>query len=385
MKINRSIKRIGLVLLLVLLVAGGVLLVKKKKAELASEPMPMRAVMPVTVVDAPWGMFDGYKGFLGTLKPKIAADIAPRITAYIVDVTVREGERVKKGDLLVRLDDREQRDSVDAVSAQLAAARTEFAAKQGVLKRDEELFKAKAISREALDLSRAATAAARAQVITLEKQLQTAKTSLSYTILKAPFDGVVSRRIMEPGDLGMPGKAVVSLEAPDAGYFVEIRVPQRELSSMKVGDAVRIFPDAASMHSKALQAGISRIHPSVQSGTLGTVEADVQQRPFSLPSGSAIKASIKTGSFEGYKVPLRALLENVKSVSIFTVSNNTVHKVPVRLLYRGYDWAVAIPEGGSAGRDRETLSVITAQESALLRLHNGQKVAVTHIDWEDGI
>jgi hypothetical protein len=182
---------------------------------------------------------------------------------------------------------------------------------------------------------------------------------------------------MEPGDLAMPGKPILSMEAPDSGYYVQVGVPQREIPLLKCGDTVTLFPDVsghikpgAPLPAQPLCISISRIHPAVRSGTLGVIEADTAQRPFGLPSGSAIKVAIATGRFAGLKVPLRSLLEQVDSATVFTVRDDTVYPVPVRLLYRGTDWAVV--DAPEFVENKTT--VITAQESALLRLHAGQKI-----------
>ena len=223
------------VVILILLIAVGIMVVKKKKAELASVPPPEKALTPVQAVQAHWGEFPGYENFLGTVKPKIAADIAPRITARIVEVRVREGRAVKKGEVLARLDDRAEKDNVASLAARLAAARTAFATHEAIYKRDRKLFEAKAISRETLDLSTTTRDAARAEVVTLAKQLDSARTELSYTILKAPFDGVITARIMDPGDMALPGKPVLAMESPEAGYFVEVKVlPLRHLHLYKI-------------------------------------------------------------------------------------------------------------------------------------------------------
>ncbi len=379
---------IGVIILLIF-IAGGIMVVKKKKAELASVPPPEKALTPVETARARWGEFAAHTDFLGTIKPKISADIAPRITARIIDVRVREGRIVKKGEVLARLDDREQRDAVSAIEARLSAARTALSTREAIYNRDRKLFEAKAISREALDLSTTARDSARAEVITLEKQLDSARTALSYTLLKAPLDGCITARLMEPGDMGLPGKPVVAMEAPAAGYYVEVKVPQRQIPALKVGDQISIFPGAgmpgdmspSSEHGSApsaLKAAISRIHPAVRVGTLGVIEADVPDRPFALPSGSAVNVRITTGRFTGLGVPLRALLENVKGASIFTVTRGEVRVLPVNVLYRGADMAVVIPV---SGHDLQSgANVIVAQESALLRLHDGQEVLVKKVN-----
>ena len=352
------------------MIAGGAMLVKYKKAQLARVPLPKKAIISVHVAEAGYGTFHEKKRFLGTVMPKISADIAPRVTGHLVEVRVREGALVKKGDLLALLDDRPERDKVAELRASLAAAKTAFSTQEAIYHRDKRLFSAKAISQEALDQSHATRDNARAQVIALEKALHTARTDLSYTRLYAPFSGVVTGRLADPGDLALPGKAVVSMEEPDKGYYVSARVPQGLFPSLKIGGRAFIQRDNGRKEA-SLKGAISRIHPAVHEATLATVEIDMKERPFDLPSGAAVDVDLVTRTVKGWQVPARALLENVDATYLFVVrENSTVHVVKVDVLAKGPEEVVV------KGTLKKDLMVVVAQESGLLRLHEGQKVRI---------
>jgi RND family efflux transporter MFP subunit len=374
MKMRNIVKIIVVVVVLALMVAGGLLVVKKKKAELASTPGPVRTMTPVTVVRAPMGVFAVFEKYLGTVEPKLSADIAPRITARVMEVKVREGVRVDAGELLAMLDDREQRDAVIALEARLAAARTSAAALEAIYLRDRRLLEAKAVSRQAFDLSKSARDSARAEVTALGKQLHSAETALSYTRLEAPFNGIITGRFMDPGALAMPGKPVLSMESPDAGYYLEVRVPQGEIPLIREGGRVIVQPDGMRSFEEdnpedVIVADVSRIHPAVRAGTMGVVEIDLRARPFGLPSGSVVSVRIQTGEKRGLKVPLNAMLEHGDSATVFVVAQDVVHLVPVKVLYMGDEWAVVRGDFDSEGVD-----VVNGVESALLRLHEGERV-----------
>ena len=365
-------KKVIIILVIVLLVAGGVMVIKKKKAELRKVPPPSKTPLAVNAVLPEAGTFPETRRYLGTITAKVSADIAPRISGQIFEVRVREGQEVKKGQLLALIDDRQIRDKINEFRARLAAARTALATQQGIFQRDARLFKAKAISQEQLDQSRARRDAARAEVATLKSALNSEEIELSYARLHAPFDGVITRRHQDPGDLAVVGRPVVSMEQPSRGYYVEVKVPQAEFPLMKRGNRVFIQAEGQAPGKTAgeIQVEISRVHPAVSTGTLATVEADTSQRPFGLPTGATVLARIETGTVQGLKVPLRALLENVDSVFVFIADRqNTVHIQKVNLVYKGTEWAV-IQSGGIPQGAR----VIVAQESALLRLHEGEKV-----------
>jgi len=361
-------KIIGIVLIL-LLALSGILLVRHRKAQLAQVPPPTAGVPTVEAAPVEKGAFPDRERFLGTLAAKESADLAPRITGHLVEVRVREGAKVEKGQLLARLDDRLERDRVAQVRADLAAARTALATQESIYQRDSSLFAAKAISREALDRSLTERDAAQARVTSLQKALHTAQTDLSYTRIPAPAAGVITARLADPGDLAVPGKPVLAMETPGLGYFVSVKVPQDLFPKLRVGD-----PALLSQGSKGgaeLPARISRIHPAVRTGTLAVVEIDVATAPFGLPTGATVDVDLVIGRHQGWRVPTRALLENTDAVYLYQIrEDETIHIEKVTLLSRGPEWAVV------RGKLPEKARVVTAQESALLRLHEGERVRI---------
>ena len=375
MKIDKTlIKKIAMALVVLLLIAGGVLVIKKKRQELKNTPLPEKAPVPVEVARPRAGVFPITRRYLGTIRAKVTSSISPRITGRIFEVRVREGARVKKGQVLAVIDDRQVRDKIRELKARLIAARSALNTQEAIFERDERLFKSKAISREQLDRSRTARDLARAEVASLGSALSSAKTDLSYVRLTAPMDGVITRRYQDPGDLALAGKPVVEMEAPEEGYYVDIKVPQAEFPLLRKGAKVLVekegFSSAEKGKKDVMELSISRLHPAVTTGTLAEIEADSPQPPFGLPTGATVSVRVETGRCRGIQVPARALLENVRSSFVFTVDKgDKVHVHRVKVLYNGPDYAV-VREGDIPEESR----VIVAQESALLRLHEGQKV-----------
>ena len=372
------LKRLAIFLIVLVLVAGGAIFIKKKKEALKKVPPPEKSPLLVRAELPKEGSFPMTRKYLGTIVSKVSAEISPRISGRIFEIRVREGKRVKKGELLAVIDDREIRDKIDELRARLFAAGTEFQTQRAIFERDKRLFRAKAISKEQLDISRARKDAARAQVISLKKALDIQEIELTYARLFAPFDGIITKRYQDPGDLAVPGRPVLSMEAPQRGYYVSIKIPQTEIPFMKKGDKVLLSLEGRkgsknpSIDQQRIEAIISRVHPAVTTGTLGEVEVDVSSRPFGLPTGATVTAEIVTGMAVGKRVPVRALLENVDSTFVFLVDREkTIHVKRVLPIYKNGQFAVlekgAIPEG---------YLVVVAQESALLRLHEGERVRI---------
>ncbi len=366
------LKKILFIIVIILLIAGGVRLVKIKKAGIAKTPLPAQQVPAVKTTLVTQGKFPISKTLLGQIVAKHQAALAARITSHILAVNVREGAMVNKGDILIQLDDRSEKDRVAATRADLAAARTQLATQEAIFVRDRKLFAAQAISRETLDKSRSSRDAARARATALKKSLDTAITNLSYTRITAPVSGVITSRLVDPGDLATPGKPLLKLEEPQAGYYVQVNIPQADFSRVHQGDKAEIIPDRFGTNTRPpVTARISRIHPAVTVGTLATVEIDVDRQPFGLPTGATVRISLVEGTASGWKVPGRALLENIDKSYVFTVDDQEqVHIVPVSILAKNSDWSVI------DGPLRKNSRLIVAQESALLRLHEKQAVKV---------
>jgi len=373
------LKKIILILVVFLLIVGGIAVVRHKKEELAKTPLPEHLLLAVNTVNVSYGTFEQKKRFLGTITPKISANIAARITGHLTEVKVREGRHVNKGELLATLDNRLQQDRVNELAASLAAAKTEYATREAIYQRDRSLFSASAISRERLDLSHSARDSARARVTVLRQSLHTAKTNLAYTFLYAPFSGVITERLKDPGDLAVPGLPILAMEDPEQGYYISVRIPQDMFPLLKAGDKAYILKK-----NRIIPCSISRIHPAVHDGTLATIEIDTEKRPFGLPSGATADVDIVVKRLDGWKVPVRALLEDVDSTYVFTVdtgrqsnkykeTTGTIHILRVSLLAKGPETAVV------NGKLEKNSMLIIAEESGLLRLHEGEKIRVNRL------
>ncbi len=367
------LKKIIIIIILILLIVAGIRLIKHKKAAISSIEAPKPRLMAVATVTAEKGEFAIRKTLLGEIVAKRQALLSARITSHIITVVGRPGTVVQKGDLLVQLDDRPQKDRVAAVRADLAAAKTQLATQKSIFSRDKKLFAAKAISQEALDKSRASYESARARATALQKTLNTAIADLSYTVIKAPAAGVITSRLVDPGDLATPGKTLLGVEESEAGYYILVNLPQADFSRIKLGNPVEIVPDKFSRNSDAgnIVAAVSRIHPAVSQGTLASIEIDVAERPFSLSTGATVRVALIEDNVKGWKIPARAILENVAQSYLFTVNaDNLVQIISARILAENGDWLVVAAELNEKSR------LIVAQESALLRLHENQAVKV---------
>jgi len=348
------------------LIIGGIFIVKQKKKSLMAEKPPVKAPLPVKTSTIIKGAFYETRRYLGTLQPQVESSIASQINGQLLKLTAREGDYVKKGELLAELDSRQQRAKVHSISAQLKAARSSLATYKSIYERDKVLFKNRAISREAFDRSKSAYDNALAKVRELESLLSSANVELSYTKVVAPFDGIVTAKLNEKGGMALAGKPIFQIESIHQGYKLALKVPQKLFPRLKIGMPVEILPPKANQ--KSLNTQISRIYP----GQLPSCEIDLSSRPFGLPSGSHLYVAIKLRKIEGFILPARAILEQATGQSLVFVldDQDQVEKVAVKILGRSADSVCVDP----VNEDLDGKKVVTAGEDILLMLKKGQRV-----------
>jgi len=161
----------------------------------------------------------------GTVTSDYRVSINARISGYIRELAVREGDKVREGQVLVRIDPVNARQDLVQAQADLANADAE-------LKRYEELFRARAETQQQLDRVRLRYKVARSQV-------EQARNQLSYAEVHSPVDGVVVEKRLSKGDLASPGAAILIVEDP-ASLLVETRVSEQFVSGIHQGDEVKI-------------------------------------------------------------------------------------------------------------------------------------------------
>jgi HlyD family secretion protein len=203
----------------------------------------------------------------GTLEARVKTTISPRIQERLAEVLVDQGDSLKSGQLIARLDDAETKQQVAMAEATLAAARTtvervraDEARAQAVLKqaqqdhqRSIELLAGKITSQADFDRtaetlhvaeadlkrSQSAIVEAESQVFTAEKTLLYQKEHLAFTEMHSPYDGLVTRRDRDPGGIVVPGASILQLVATNE-IWVSAWVDETAMVGLKPGEPTRV-------------------------------------------------------------------------------------------------------------------------------------------------
>lgn len=251
----------------------------------------------------------------GAFRAIESVDLRPEIAGRIAEIGFRDGQRVAKGALLIRLDD-------SLARAEFAQAEAEAALAESNNKRAQDLFARQFISSRALD-----EAKANAEIAAAKRDL--ARARLNRTRIESPFAGVVGLRQHSPGDFVKEGEVVAVVE-DSSRLFFDFRVPERFLRELRVGQAISIETEQLP---KPLKATVSAMDARVDAeGRFIQLRAVVVNESGALKSGLFARARLSLAEKPAaLLVSEEALVGEQAGFFVWRVVDGKVEKVPVKL------------------------------------------------------
>lgn len=276
---------------------------------------------------------------VGTIRSATTAIVSPRIPGIIVVMAVKEGSRVKKGDILARLDARENQANAAAAEGVVEDARRaldESKARRALadsqFERYQRLFKSDVISRQEFEIKGtekelAAQGVARAEARLRQAQEQStgAGAFADYTRITAPISGIITSRQADLGATVFPGQPLFTLE-DEGGYQLELAIPESLSQKVSPGASVQVTLDALG---SSFSAKIADVVPSAD--TLSrTFTAKIPLRQTGLKSGMFGRGAISLGSrAAGIMLPKKALVERGALTSVWVLSSENSVKMRI--------------------------------------------------------
>ncbi|MGQ3050564.1 MAG: efflux RND transporter periplasmic adaptor subunit [Roseateles sp.] len=173
----------------------------------------------------------------GAIQPARRADLRAEVAAVVLQVAKDNGERVRSGDLIIRLDPTSIRDGLTSAEEALRAAQQSFEQTERVLARQRTLNQQGMISMQGLEDAEVRRNAAQSELAAAKARAVTARQQVSRTEVRAPFDGVVSERKISVGDTVQIGRELVKVIDPASMRF-EGQISADRLGELKLGQAV---------------------------------------------------------------------------------------------------------------------------------------------------
>jgi RND family efflux transporter MFP subunit len=287
---------------------------------------------------------DAYEA-TGTVRARTAAMISSRVMAYVRQVAVQVGDRVREGQELVMLDaqdldanvrraeaaEAEVQNAVPEAANGVAGAKANLDLAQSTFKRMEELASKKSISNQefdeasarlksaqaAYDMARARRSQVDSRLAQGDQEIRAARIMRDYTRIAAPFSGMVTARSAEPGNLAAPGAPLLTIEREGA-YRFEALVDESKVSFVKAGEKVDVALEALD---RRLSVQVSDIVPAVDAASRAyTVKIDLPAFA-NLRSGMFGRAWFPMGTRRVVAIPPEAVVERGQLQCVFVIDN----------------------------------------------------------------
>lgn len=356
--------------ILVLLIPLFILSACKEEAKVIEAPV--KAVKTITISGDNKG---NSRQISGVVKTSGESVLSFRVGGRVGSVDAKIGDKVTKGQVLAQLEQTEYNLAVQSARADLASARADLAQKSEDLKRQQNLKKQDFVAQSAVDQAKAANSAAQSNVNVANVALKNAQRNLDDTILKAPFDGAIAKRAIEPFVEITAGKEVFELQNED-GYKVEVLMPETLLKDVTKGDAVNVtFP---TLSNTAIKGKVSEIGAKAETGNAFPVKVELDENTEGLRSGMTAQVSFsfgkKTEQKAVYIIPVTALDVRVSKEAGQSVEG----QAPIYIVNNGVAEKRMITIGDIRGNDLEITGGLNGGEVVIVAgvpfLTEGQKV-----------
>lgn len=322
-----------------------------EKIEPGNVKAPEKEPIKATVVSANLIRQPSFYESVGTVSAKTVSTISSKLMGTVTEVLVGEGERVKKGDRLAIIDDRQASAMLRQAKAALAEAQRAETAADAIAEfatatytRYLNLMKDESASPQEFDeiksqyqQAQAGLAAAKQRVKQAEAVLASAAVNAKDTVIQAPYNGTVRTKMVDVGDLAAPGKAMFSIENTDT-YVVDFVLPEQYIQTVGLNQEVTVTVSA--LNNKTFTGNVQEIFPA----------ADTKSRSFlikvtlpvdpGLRSGMFARVSIPVGESGLLLIPLTAVIHSGQLTGIYIVDDTQTAKF--RLIRTGKIFGASI-------------------------------------------
>ncbi len=276
----------------------------------------------------------------------------------ILEIPVFAGDKVSKGQTIIKLDD-------SIIQAELARANAVLAQAELDFKRQSRLKKKGLISDDILTRAKTAVDVASANTRVYASRL-------AHTTITAPFDGYIAARLKEPGDVVATHTHIITIVDKSA-LKAELPISEYLLETIKVGDPLKLSIDAVS--NQVFDVKVSRIFPTIDTSThQGIIEVELNPAPTNALPGQFCRVEITAGTQPRLNIPLGAVKHDYKGEFVFKITKtekgNIVKRTPIRAgiqigerieVRDGLSEADIIVSRGFIGlRDNKVVSIVTA-------------------------
>lgn len=335
-------------------------------------PSRMEGPRPVKVFTVKRERVPQLLEFTATLEPRQEALIVPRVSGLIERVYVREGDWVKKGQVLAQIEKTDFELALRQALASLKEAEISYEQAKRDFDRYKELLEGRVISQREFEGVKVQYELASARLERAKASYEEAKRALEETTIRAPFSGVVTEKLKEEGERvrsGLPGQEAALLRLQDISTVMAIgHLPQVEMGRVKAGMEAELEVDA--FPERSFKGRVVLVNPMVDPQSRSfMVKVEVPNPQGLLKGGMFARVKVLLGEKEALIVPREAVLreEGLWVYHCFVLKGETIERRTVEPRFTPF-WYVEVERGL-----REGEKVVVEGHQGLL---GGERVVV---------
>jgi membrane fusion protein, multidrug efflux system len=303
---------------------------KAAAAAAAAASAPVLLLSPEDLRSVTLGGAGGGPVITGSIQPEKRADLRAEVSAVVTQVLKDNGEAVRKGDLLVRLDDTAIRESLQSADASARAAAQAFEQAERQVQRLKTLQGQGMTSMQSLEDAEVRRNSAQSELVAARSRVASAQQQLRRTEVRAPFDGVVSERKASVGDTAAAGKELVKVIDP-SGMRFEGLVSADRMNDIRAGQAVTFrvngYPDVE------FAGRVRRVDASANAATRQLEVlvdfVDVAKAP--RVAGLYAEGRIDSGAAAVLMLAESAIVRSADRSEVWRIKDNRIGRVAVQL------------------------------------------------------
>jgi RND family efflux transporter MFP subunit len=286
----------------------------------------------VTLIVAPEDLLTLRSGTLasgpvvtGSIEPERKADLRAEVPAVVLQVLKENGESVRRGDLLVRLDETSIRDNLNSAEDNARNAALSLQQAERNLLRLRTLRESGMTSLQALDDAEVRRIGAQSELSASNARAVVARQQLQRTLVRAPFDGVVGDRKVSAGDTASIGKELLKVVDPRSMRFAG-RVSADKIGMVKVGQAVNFRINGYS--GQDFRGKVTRVDPSANDVTRQVeVLVDFSDANQPLVAGLYAEGTIEASKTSALTLPESVIIKTGDKAAVWQVKDKALHRV----------------------------------------------------------
>ncbi|MFQ5674787.1 MAG: efflux RND transporter periplasmic adaptor subunit [bacterium] len=336
-----------------------------KKSEKSKGDKKEDDLIPVETTIASTGDISSFILLSSNLETERMADVFARVQGLVEEIYAEEGDFVKKGQVLMKLE-------ADEYELEEARAKVDFEQEQNLYDRKQAMFDKQLLSKEEFETARFTVDAKRIL-------WQEAKLKLDYTRITAPISGVIGERLRRPGDRIQPTDKLFTV-INDEEMIAVVHVPEKEIGTLKKGQKAYITSE--HLKDERYSGWIKRVSPVVDpaSGTF-KVTIGISNESHRLRPGMFINAHIITDTHENtVLIPKTALIYENENVHVYVVRDSIAHKIVLDVGYQDFEKVESLANidpgeriivvGQSGLKDQTKVKVVAEHNDAVQAAQN---------------